>query len=151
MVMALTNSETMKLIADGNAWVLWQTMSNELGTPKILHCPADTKRVQAASFASGFSDANISYFLNPDTSENFPNMILNGDRNLTLDGVPVKPGIVTVSSTNSLGWSDEIHGGEGNISVANGSVQQMTAAGLNAMAVNATSGTGVATYRLVIP
>jgi len=151
MTMILTNNETMRLVGNGNAYLLWQTMSNELGTPKVLHCPADIKRVQATSFATGFGDANISYFLNPDASENFPNMIMDGDRNLTLDGVPVKPGIVTVSSTNSLGWTDEIHGRVSNISMADGSVQQMTTAGLNAAAVNATNGTDVTTFRLVVP
>ena len=73
--------------------------------------------------------------LNPDASENYPNMIVDGDRNLTLDGIPVKPGIVTVSSTNLLDWTDEIHHGFGNISLADGSVQQMTAAGFNGAAV----------------
>ena len=37
-------------------------MSNELNTPKILVCPADTNRVSAASFSS-FTDANCSYDL----------------------------------------------------------------------------------------
>ena len=37
-------------------------MSNELSTPKILVCPADTNRVSAANFSS-FTDANCSYDL----------------------------------------------------------------------------------------
>jgi hypothetical protein len=37
-------------------------MSNELNTPKILVCPADTNRVSADSFST-FTDANCSYDL----------------------------------------------------------------------------------------
>lgn len=37
------------------------SMSNELNTPKILVCPADTGHQAAASFFAGFSSANYSY------------------------------------------------------------------------------------------
>src|ERR1017187_1263930 len=47
-----------------SAYVLWQEMSNQLKTPKILICPADKKRTVAAGFATGFGNANVSYFLN---------------------------------------------------------------------------------------
>src|ERR1019366_7242727 len=47
MQFALTNDAVMKLVSSGNAYVLWQTMSNELATPKILACPADEQRTEA--------------------------------------------------------------------------------------------------------
>ena len=51
-------------------------MSNELNTPKILVCPADRKRTVAASFATGFGNANISYFLNAAASTNSETVFL---------------------------------------------------------------------------
>jgi type II secretory pathway pseudopilin PulG len=35
MQFAITNSDMMKLISDGNAYVLWQSMSNELSTQEF--------------------------------------------------------------------------------------------------------------------
>ena len=35
MEISTTNADAMKLITSGNAYVLWQMMSNELSTPKI--------------------------------------------------------------------------------------------------------------------
>src|SRR5208282_5032876 len=72
MQFALTNSETTKLIGSGNAYVFWQTVSNQLSTPFMLHCPADTTGIPATNFSTGFSDANISYFLSLDAVDTFP-------------------------------------------------------------------------------
>ncbi len=151
MQMVLTNSETMKLVADGHAYVLWQMMSNVLSTPKVLVCPADTECFPTTNFAAGFSDSNINYFLGLDATENFPNMILNGDDNLAINGVRVKPGILNLPATGSLAWTKARHVGDGNVSMADGSVQQLTTSGLNAAVINATNGTGLTTFRLVIP
>jgi prepilin-type processing-associated H-X9-DG protein len=151
MYFARTNSETMKLIGSGRAYVLWQTMSNALSTPKVLHCPADTNRVAATNFISGFSDANISYFFSLDAADTYPQMILTGDDNLAINGVRVKPGILNASTTNSLTWTKDRHGGVGNIGMADGSVQQTTPAGLNAAIIAATNGAPVSSYGWVIP
>jgi prepilin-type processing-associated H-X9-DG protein len=151
MQFALTDSETMKLIGSGRAYVLWQTMSNELSTPKVLHCPADTNGIAATNFVIGFSDANISYFFCLDASDAYPQMIHDGDDNLAVNGVRVKPGILNLPTTNSLAWTKERHGGVGNIGMADGSVQQTTIGSLNWAVVAATNGAPVNTYRLVIP
>jgi prepilin-type processing-associated H-X9-DG protein len=153
MRFALTNSETMKMMASGNAYVLWQTMSNELSTPKILHCPADTRRIAATNFATGFSDANISYFFSLDAFESYPQMILDGDDNLAVDGVRVKPGILNLWPNSSIAWTKERHRGNGNIGLADGSVQQATSAGLSSAIVSSTSGvpTNNVPNRWVIP
>ena len=151
MQFALTNSEMMKLISSGRAYVLWQTMSNELITPKVLHCPDDAEHVAAANFDIGFCDANISYFFSLDAAETYPQMILDGDDNLAVNGVRVKPGILYLSTTNSLAWTKERHGGGGNIGMADGSVQQTTPTTLNSSVIAATNGVPVTTYRLAIP
>jgi len=154
MQFALTNSETMKLLANGNAYVIWQTISNEISTPKILHCPDDKQRTNAVSFSQGFSDSNISYFLSLslDAVESYPQMILDGDDNLAVDGVRVKPGILNLW-TNNITWTKERHGGSGNIGLADGSVQQTISAGLSSAIASSTSGvpTNNAPIRWVIP
>lgn len=85
MQFAVTNSDMMKLIGEGNAYVLWQSMSNELSTPKVLLCPEDTNHIAATDFGIGFSDANISYFFGLDAVENNPQNLLIGDDNFAID------------------------------------------------------------------
>jgi len=85
-------------------WRIYQVMSNELSTPKILFCPAEyqTERVQATTFATSvvanqgepFNGAigngtttgkstkvngNLSYFTGYDADETSPQMFLTGD------------------------------------------------------------------------
>jgi prepilin-type processing-associated H-X9-DG protein len=153
MQVVLTNSETMTRVTHGNAYLLWQSMSNELSTPKILHCPNDQQRASAVSFSEGFSDANISYFFNLDATETYPQTILIGDDNLTVDGVRVKPGILNLGTNSAVAWTKERHRGAGNIGMADGSVQQLTSAGLNLAIANSSKGvpTNAATPRWVIP
>jgi len=51
-------------------------MTNEMTTPKILHCPADTTRTEASNFAV-FTAANCSYdYLAPGASEIDPYRVL---------------------------------------------------------------------------
>ena len=71
-------------------------MSNELRTPKILHCPADLSptdtgtvgslptgpAASAATNWSAFGPGNLSYFVEGDASDKYPKMILIGDRNI---------------------------------------------------------------------
>ena len=135
----------------GNAYILWRTMSNELSTPKILLCPEDAERTSATNFTAGFSDANISYFFSLDAADSYPQMILDGDDNLAINGVRVKPGILNLPTTNSLAWTKERHHGNGNIGMADGSVQQTTSDIFNSAVIAATNGAPGSTYRLVIP
>jgi prepilin-type N-terminal cleavage/methylation domain-containing protein/prepilin-type processing-associated H-X9-DG protein len=143
MQFAITNADTMKSIASGNAYVLWQTMSNELSTPRILVCPDDTEHSEATNFSTGFGDANISYFFNLDAADTFPQMILDGDDNLTVGGTPVQPGILNLSKNDSVAWTKERHHGVGNMGFADGSVQQVTSDGFKSALIT--------TNRLVIP
>ncbi|HUR46598.1 MAG TPA: hypothetical protein VMZ27_12035, partial [Candidatus Saccharimonadales bacterium] len=104
-------------------------LSNELITPKILACTADAERSKAAEF-SGLSRTNISYFIGLDAhSTNFQD-ILSGDRNIT--GGDVNQSILTFrTNTNQAGWDKSIHNRLGNVGLADGSAQQLTAQGLN--------------------
>jgi hypothetical protein len=52
------------------------TLSNDLATPKFLHCKADTKRTRSEDWAS-VSSANVSYeFLLPGVAANAPQVVL---------------------------------------------------------------------------
>jgi len=132
-------------IADGNVYPYFLCMSNELATPEVLVCPTDTRH-PARSFAS-LSDSNISYFVGLDANESMPQMLLTGDRNLATNGVPVAHGLVTVRSNDTLTWATELHNGQGNVGLADGSVQQATIAHLQQM--NRHPGTNF--YRLAVP
>jgi competence protein ComGC len=153
MAVSVTNGGAMELIATGNVAVCFQVMSNELSTPKILLCPEDTRRTYATNFSTGFSSANISYFLNPDAVETYPQMIIVGDDNLLVDGKPVQPGILNLRTGSTIAWTKDRHHGVGNIGLADGSAQQVTGDGLNSAVASSTSGTPTnnATSRWLIP
>jgi competence protein ComGC len=151
MQIILTNEETMKLVGSGKAYLFWQTMSNELSTPKVLRCPADTERTAATNFNIGFSDANISYFFSLDAADTYPQMILDGDDNVAVNGVRVKSGILKLPTTNSLTWTKERHRGASSVGMADGSVLQITSAMLNSLVIAATNGTPFTSYGWVIP
>jgi hypothetical protein len=122
-------------------------MSNELSTAKILRCPNDTVYMETNSFA-GLTSANISYFVGVDvTNETDPQMILSGDSNFEIGGIPVKSGLLVLSYKTPIAWSAARHKFKGNIGLADDSVQQTTSSGLN----NLLQQTGVATNRLAIP
>jgi competence protein ComGC len=153
MAVSVTNGGAMELAATGNVAVCFQVMSNELSTPKILHCPADIKHIAATNCSIGFSDANISYFIGLDAVETYPQMILDGDDNLLVDGKPVQPGVLNLRAGSIIAWTKDRHHGVGNIGMADGSAQQTTSRGLNSAVASSTSGTPTnnAVSRWLIP
>jgi hypothetical protein len=154
MAVSVTNGGAMELVATGNVAACFQVMSNELSTPKILLCPEDTHRAYATNFSTGFSGANISYFINADAVETYPQMILDGDDNLLVDGKPVKPGILNLWTGSTIAWTKDRHHGVGNIGMADGSAMQVTSEGFQQATKEALSSTLVpssATNRLAIP
>jgi type II secretory pathway pseudopilin PulG len=137
-----------KLTRNDSAYILWQAMSNQLNTPKILVCPADKKRTVAAGFATGFGNANVSYFLNA-AAKTDPQAVFDGDANLIVDGLPVQSGILNLWTNNRVGWTKERNHGMGSggyIGMADGSVQGVTSNMLNAVFA-----VSPATNRLAIP
>jgi prepilin-type N-terminal cleavage/methylation domain-containing protein len=141
-------------------------MSNELSSPKILYCTSDNTggRGAATNFPQlGISNPGpntqgtncISYFVCGDAADTFPQMILDGDRNLgtaspigqfaaaiTLTGAVKWP--TTANAATGWAWSgNEMHLKVGNIGMADGSVQQTTPSSLWAAMLNATNGSPV--------
>jgi prepilin-type processing-associated H-X9-DG protein len=49
-------------------------------------------------------------------------MFLAGDRNLT-NGLPLQEGVLVLTPNRRVGWTHELHDRQGNIAMADGSVQ----------------------------
>jgi prepilin-type N-terminal cleavage/methylation domain-containing protein len=125
-------------------------MSNELSTPKILACPSDSLYTPATTFfqivgqqgpggANTNSISHISYFVGGDAADAYPQMILDGDRNIgstSVSGVGVSTNNFTSysfwSGANSYyAWTlNDLHLKAGNIGLADGSVSQVSVSGL---------------------
>lgn len=160
MAVSATNGGAMEPLAQGNVGAGFLVMSNELSTPKILLCPADTLRVRATNF-SNLHNSNISYFVGLNVTNDInPHLLLSGDDNLAVDGVPVKPGLLELSTGTSIRWSSGRHYAykshfwtpardrfAGNLGMVDGSAQQVSSDGLQ----KALQETGIATNRLALP
>ena len=141
-------------------------MSNELSTPKVLYCTSDTaaSRGAATNFtqlgapnpgATSTQGTNcISYFVCGDAADTYPQMILDGDRNLgstsaigtyasaiTMTGAQIWPNGSGMGSGKSWAWSgNDLHLKVGNMGMADGSVVQSTPSSLWAAMLNSTNG-----------
>ena len=142
--------------ASGSSTYMYEVfgvMSNELSTPKVLYCPAEyqSARSTATTYSSlpnpaaagqlGFFDnARVSYFIEGEANETYPQMFLDGDHNMG-DQSPIAtanapatigysgfkhPGGTagTISTNNpTASWMDNQHSKQGNCGLADGSVQ----------------------------
>jgi prepilin-type N-terminal cleavage/methylation domain-containing protein len=129
-------------------WQAFMVCSNELNTPKVLNCPAefDSSRNQSTTFglvATANSipftnNLNLSYFVDADADEQYPQMFLMGDHNMgastSQNNNPAtsnwknQMAIQTIGAgvgTNSPGaaWMDNQHAKQGNVALGDGSVQ----------------------------
>jgi competence protein ComGC len=129
----------------------FQALANELGqATKIVVCPNDAKRKPAESFANGFDNSTLSYFIGLDTVETNTAMFLAGDRNLS-DTDEMRHGLFAGSTNRSVKWIKGLHSqgerGAGNILLNDGSVQQASSLGVQSYWKNS----GVPTNRLALP
>ena len=107
--------------------------SNELATPRILLCPAETKKKAATNWVFATGDGNISYFIGINSSEDRPQTILTGDCNVTGgDGGLDPKWSKFLGSSIDAAWDRNLHMRKGNLALAEGSVQQMKTEGLRA-------------------
>ena len=140
---------------------VFQVMSNELSTPKVCICPADTfHTVAATNFGTGgigngdFNTNRVSFFVGSDAIETDPQMVLFGDDNVgtslaTSSGTPAPTRYTTAMVLNSstgltpstASWTIDTHNKVGNIALADGSVQQVSISGLRSTFSNATNTT----------
>ena len=146
MAVSTEKGGTMEFTDGADTFRHFQVMSNELSTPKILVCPADV-RVAAVNFVQ-LKSKNVSYFVSLDASELNPQRFLDGDRNLNADTAP-ENGILKVVPGQRLSWTSAMHVNQGNLGLADGSVQQVSNAGLREALRH--SGNPTNTWRIALP
>ena len=149
-----------RTVVPGYLYQVWGVMSNELSTPKIVSCPSDERNAHtnfsiqlnnnSGQAGPYFNNWEVSYFLGIDASDNYPQMALAGDRNIFGQG----PGVTTLPPNipnNGYGWgpnqgaamgtnfaagvitptwTDKMHQKNGNVLLADGSVQQLSSSKL---------------------
>ena len=135
----------MESVTTGEVFRHFRAMSNELGTPKVLVCPADNRK--AALIFSVLSNVKISYFVGANAADTLPQSFQAGDRNLTTNSVPLGTGLLDLTTNVTVGWTAALHKHSGNVVLGDGSVQQFTNARLQEQSAHS----GVATNRLLIP
>jgi len=147
---------------------IFQVLSNEITTPKILVCPTDERRA-ATNFAStgtgaDFNNNTLSYFASaqgPNSAAgNGPQLFLMGDRNIFNDAKAnpttypygCSPGnetvTLSVTGSSSPGWTAKMHGQRGNVLLGDASTQKYSSSQLRAALLPTTTGV---TNRLLFP
>ena len=130
--------------AQPKTWQHFDTISNELSTPKVLLCPSDKERTAANSFNTGggqnlrtLTNNAVSYTIGTEATEGNTQMHIVTDRNIvgTTNKNCSLAGLMGVSVTVNpyapgTMWTTEVHGPEGNMALVDGSVQQFTQFGL---------------------
>jgi len=133
----------------------FMAMSNELSTPKVIYCPSESDGTRqpgttfggtlanTANIVPFTNDLNTSYFVGVDAVDTNPQMFRTGDHNMGSDGqiVPTTPFVtlpqkyspdfkVSVGTNFVLNqgtaWLDTMHSKQGNVGLADGSVQQFS-------------------------
>lgn len=137
---------------------LWRTfaaLSNEVSTPKIVACPSDTRRSLRNTWecvATNDRNGAISYALGLHDKEEQPSSILLSDRNLSLDGLPVGMGVITLRSSSPVGFYTNMHNLSGNVLLGDGSVQQLSSRRLRGLVHDTIRAqTNSAAIRIVVP
>jgi prepilin-type N-terminal cleavage/methylation domain-containing protein len=128
----------------GNAYFQWLWINQELGSPKILVCPADKVKKEAPDWNSfntaAYRNNAVSYFIGADAGwvagslnyERSQNHVISGDRNIQCQGqgncssginnawyLTVRPQ-VSASAT----FTNTMHVKKGNVGLGDGSVLQ---------------------------
>ena len=155
-----------RTINAGFLYQVWGVMSNELSTPKILVCPSDERSAQtnfsiqvgnASTVQSQyFNNWEVSYFLGIDASDNNPQMMLAGDRNIYGQSpgqtalpaaIPnngygaIQNSAVALGNTFTAGvvtpaWTDKMHQKNGNVLLSDGSTQGFSSSKLRCQLSN---------------
>ena len=148
MEISTANGGTKGLASIGDAFSTYRIMTNELNTPRILFCPAEPNyyNLRGTSWVN-FTAKQVSYFIGLDANTNRPQAILTGDDNFAIGGVPVKSGLLKVSTNAPISWTAERHKNHGNFGLVDGSATQADPKPL----VRALIETGLATNRFAIP
>src|SRR5438309_8475157 len=120
-----------------SAWFHFASLSNQLGSPKLLVCPADTGAARAASNwgfgPDGFVNAGLranalSYSLHLEAFPMAPKTILSGDRNIRATSFPVSSSSAATRcaglepNDSNVRWTNQVHGVSCHLLLRDGSV-----------------------------
>jgi len=151
-----TNSSVMSEVVESYpAYAFFLALTNYALPPSKFVCPSDEFRTAATNYST-FNNSNLSYFAalsaTMTSGTNVWRLILAGDRHLSVDGQPLKPGLHTLGANPTPAWTDELHKPEnkltsGSLLFADGHVQFTPAKDLARISKDQP----VATTRLVIP
>ena len=151
----------------GGVFSMFTVMSNEINTPKILLCPSEAAQSSGVGSAIDttvatvfgpsttakpfIGDLNTSYFVGVDAVDTSPQMLLTGDHNLGYNALQATkmPSFVSAGTNanwaavtaTAIGWQDNGHSKQGNVGLADGSVQGWSTTGFRT-ALNNTGDTG---------
>ncbi len=126
------------------AWQHFVLLSNELVTPKVLHCPSDRQKSKAQDFTDGpegflaLKNSALSFFVGTEADQSRPSMHIAGDRSVLSNKnnehcVPadIATGITTLHPQNdNPRWDDTLHNYAGNMVLTDVSVHQFSKSAL---------------------
>jgi hypothetical protein len=116
---------TRESVESPDVWRHFQAVSNEITTPMILACAADRERARATNWTR-LGNSNISYFLSLETNSPMPSRLLAGDRFISTNN-QVFSGLLVTTNWQLLRMLPRRHG---NVAGSDGSVMQLSTAGL---------------------
>ena len=124
-------------------WMHFRTLSNEIVTPKILHCPSDPVKQTARDFSDqpaglgALKNAAVSYAIGTSAGPDKPAMHLAGDRNLLSSAVGLDCGLAAITGVitqlkpaDNPRWDNTMHVNAGNMVLADGSAHTFSQTGL---------------------
>jgi prepilin-type N-terminal cleavage/methylation domain-containing protein/prepilin-type processing-associated H-X9-DG protein len=158
-------NEYATLASGASNFAVFQVLSNELSTPKIVVCPSDSGKIEATNWqnhfvnlakgiGNGLTQGKVyshSYSIGLDAQETFPQSFLSSDRNMTnnttrkavagtgdLNSQLVDMGATQAKKADidSAGWDNNVHQNQGNACMGDGSVQQLSSARLRSQLIN---------------
>jgi prepilin-type N-terminal cleavage/methylation domain-containing protein len=106
----------------------FRVCSNELQSPRLLLCPADNTKIKkfATNWVSLAGDAHVSYFVGTTSTELKPETMVLGDRNVLGGGGGLDPKwSIFLGSSIDAAWDKTMHTKQGNVLMADSSVQQL--------------------------
>ena len=121
MVVSTNSGGSSEYVVTGDVFRHFQVMSNELSTSRILVCPSDSRK-SAKTFERNFGNSNLSYFVCIVSNASAPQMFLSGDRNIQ-GGTKLPNGLLEIGTNDVIQWKPGMHKVDGNIGLADGSVQ----------------------------
>ena len=121
---------TLEFISEGHAASQFGALAAYIKSFPVYICPADKDKVAATDY-NHFTDTNTSYFINVDASTNTMSTVLTGDRNLQVNGKPVKPSLFELTTNFNMSWTHELHLKGGALAFADGHVEYVQTNRLN--------------------